>query len=113
MYMEADNLEVCNDVRLVSPKLPLQNFGEAKCLRFSYAAHGQHVASLGVLDDRGRHLWNMRKVKVDPEASWPFAEVTLSMTLRHFVFIAVRGVGDKGDIAIDNVRVTPLSCDGT
>ena len=115
LYMEADELEVCSDVRLVSPRLPVQNYGEAKCLRFSYAAHGRHVASLGVLDERGRALWNMRRLDeedIDPRAVWPYAEVTLPTTLRYFVFIAVRGLGAEGDIAIDNIRVTPLTCDG-
>ena len=113
LYMKASGGKFCGDIRLISPQLPAQNHGEAKCLRFSYAVHGRGIGALSVVDERATYLWGSGRHSFGVrDLAWPFAEVTLGTTQRIFV-LSARILRDEIDIAIDNLHVRPLTCDCT
>ena len=103
--------------KFVSPRFPRRFTGEAKCLRFAYNMYGDHTGTLRILDERSSLVWETSDQTVlDENSVWFYHEVTMSTSQRLFVFEIIREkttpIDDKGDVAIDNLLLIPLSCEG-
>ena len=101
----------------VSPHFPRRFTGEAKCLRFAYNMYGKHTGTLRILDERGALIWESSDQTVlDEKSVWFYEEVTMSTSQRLFVVEIMRGQTstreDKGDVAVDNLALIPMSCEG-
>ena len=103
--------------KFVSPRFPRRFTGEAKCLRFAYNMYGDHTGTLRILDERSSLVWETSDQTVlNYKSVWFYQETTMSTAQRLFMFEIIREQtspsDDKGDVAIDNLLLVPLSCEG-
>ena len=118
LYLDTRQTELCNGVLyIVFPRLPPDTYGVAKCLSFDYNINGPHTGSLSVMDGHNFVMWSTTRLTIrEGRSVWVNHKITLSPSQRLFAFKMTRG-GDShddldGKIAIDNIMVVPLSCDG-
>ena len=112
MYTEASHGNVGAITSLRSP--PVTGYINY-CLSFQYHMYGDHVGSLEVVQKyahRRTSVWRYsgNSKKEDwVQANVQFSGLHTNSTFQ-VVFTARRGVGYRGDIAIDDVTLTPGTC---
>ena len=79
--------------------------------------YGDHTGTLRILDERSSLVWETSDQTVlNYKSVWFYQETTMSTAQRLFVFEIIREQtspsDDKGDVAIDNLLLVPLSCEG-
>ena len=113
MYVDSTYGLEKDEATLLSPPHPLDFIG---CLRFSYHMYGPQSGSLRVMVVSGGRPQQLFAVMGQQEDMWK--SVALSMT--HFrwsqeghiriAFVAIRGNGTQGDLAIDGVDFSQVPC---
>ena len=109
MYTEATSGIPLETTRLTSPPFS-SPIGSSWSLRFWYHMHGDHINKLTVVFN-GNETYELLTLVGSHKRIWKKA----SVYIRPFdgeariVFHAVRGNGYRGDIAIDNVILTPTT----
>ncbi|ESO97870.1 hypothetical protein LOTGIDRAFT_152977 [Lottia gigantea] len=109
MFIEASDAKPTQKAQLITPTFPGKI---TRCLRFWYNMYGRDVDTLNVYAKYGKALGNaLWTLTGDQGQGWQIAEVTIKRG-RNFnlVFEAVRGNDFKGDIAIDDVKLSRGAC---
>ncbi|CAG2236370.1 unnamed protein product [Mytilus edulis] len=82
-----------------------------QCLTFWYHMYGKHINTLIVFqlnDNRTVELWNESAYQGN---KWYFQSLSLNDTgPYHIMFKAIRGNGNKSEIAIDDISITNTDC---
>ena len=86
-------------------------------MQFTYCAYGSHIGALSITDETGRRYWTAPlDVERTETKDWIAEEVTLSMDGIGYGFEAVRGgvtgIEDRGDIAVDDIKMAEGGCTG-
>ncbi|XP_071965430.1 MAM and LDL-receptor class A domain-containing protein 1-like [Antedon mediterranea] len=114
MYLETSVYPVVSGhkARLISPSM---NKTTDNCLEFWYNMHGRHSERLNVFvkESKSESLGSADWTKAgDHGDKWYRGTVTVDTNFKSFyvVFEAVRGEGDYGDIALDDVFIHEGKC---
>ena len=111
-YIEASYPRQPSDkARLVSPKIKSIN---SMCLRFWYHMYGEHIRTLNIYIRHSKRketiLWS-RTGTLDRK--WYAGKVNFySVSSTQIIFEGIRGKGYRGDIALDDIRLTNGACPG-
>nr|XP_022288523.1 MAM and LDL-receptor class A domain-containing protein 1-like [Crassostrea virginica] len=89
---------------------PIQMHSGSVCLTFAYHMYGQDIGTLEVMYEKYSYFYMMG----DQGKQWRREKITLTSTdytMNHKIqFKATRGDGYRGDIAVDDIRVTDGQC---
>lgn len=82
-----------------------------QCLSFWYHMYGEHINTLTVFQRNSEHTIELWSKSGDQGYKWCFQ----SLPLKHIgpyqiVFKAIRGYGDRSDIAIDDISIINTIC---
>lgn len=87
-----------------------------QCLSFWYHMSGDDIGSLRVyqiysIQDKDKPLWT---VDGEQDTVWMYQAINLKYRNDNFKikFEGVRGNGDEGDIALDDIKITNNNCRG-
>ncbi|XP_066300036.1 MAM and LDL-receptor class A domain-containing protein 1-like [Branchiostoma lanceolatum] len=112
IYIETSGQTLNQTARVLSPQLP----GTVqRCLTFYYHMYGQHVNTLNVYfmsrGQLGQPVWTKQGTQGD---QWWAGQVNLPINpgdaVDQVAFEGVRGTSFRGDIALDDIRLTQLPC---
>ena len=108
MYAEATYGEAGDTASLLSPKIPITT---KSCLSFYFHMSGRGIGKLEVLPSptAGGALWSMSGEK---GALWYLARVSVPAGSPLVVFRSTRSAGGDGDVAVDDITVSPGGCPG-
>ncbi|KAI8514180.1 hypothetical protein Bbelb_085040 [Branchiostoma belcheri] len=108
MYTEASGRQPGDVARMVSPRVDTTGH---VCVRFNYHMFGSETGTLNVLIDDGltglRQVWHATG---DQGNVWNEARLDAHGTSIQVVFEGVRGSGEQGDIAVDDIKMTDGTC---
>lgn len=110
MYIDSTSRKQGDKARLLGPQMPKT---PAQCLQFWYHMYGSSVGSLSVYKKTGNptgpRIWTLSGDQGD---EWLVAQVSVWSPIRPFQisFEGTVGRADKGDIAIDDIRIVNGKC---
>ncbi|XP_019616112.1 PREDICTED: MAM and LDL-receptor class A domain-containing protein 1-like [Branchiostoma belcheri] len=108
MYTEASGRQPGDIARMMSPRVDTTGH---VCVRFNYHMFGSETGTLNVLIDDGltglRQVWHATG---DQGNVWNEARLDAHGTSIQVVFEGVRGSGEQGDIAVDDIKMTDGTC---
>ncbi|XP_013389143.1 MAM domain-containing glycosylphosphatidylinositol anchor protein 1-like [Lingula anatina] len=96
---------------MISPSFISLNI--PRCLRFAYHMYGRTVGTLQISSQnegnstRSKVMWSLTGDQGD---QWHVASQTVPAETTRFVIEGVRGSGALGDIAVDDITLTPGYC---
>ena len=112
IYTEASLGYMDVDTELVSPTVKYIN--STSCLSFWYHMFGNHIGTLIVSKkiNGGGYRQRLFTLSGNQRDIWSQAQVQIISDSRpfHLLFVALRGNGDDGDMAIDDVMLRNGSC---
>ncbi|CAH1245320.1 MDGA1 [Branchiostoma lanceolatum] len=111
MYIETSSPRQPGDVaRMISPRV---DTNALSCLRFAYHMFGRDTGTLNVLVDNGLTRTGLRQVwhtTGEQGNVWNQARLDVTGISVQVVFEGVRGDGELGDIAVDDIKLTDGTC---
>ncbi|XP_078334103.1 MAM and LDL-receptor class A domain-containing protein 1-like [Crassostrea virginica] len=109
VYIEANGHRQGAKARLIAPSYSGRS---STCFQFYYNMHGQQIGTLSVYKKTSRGLGSpIWSLSGDQGTGWQFGQVSIrSGTAYSVVFEALRGSGNKGDIAVDDPKMFTGSC---
>ncbi|XP_064612390.1 MAM and LDL-receptor class A domain-containing protein 1-like isoform X2 [Liolophura sinensis] len=109
LFLESSTpAEVNQKARLISPTL--QPFSSSICMRFYHHMMGDGIGDLRIYIRENGHESRILTLSGEQGRDWQFADVSFTPTLTfEVIFEAVRGRTFRGDIAIDDIILSP--CD--
>eukprot|EP00795_Rhopilema_esculentum_P012712 gene12712-3431_t len=111
IYIETSSPRRPNDTaRLLSPTIPPDG-RMGHCVKFWFHMYGPHVNALNVYKKVGNVLQLAWKRVGNNGNIWRYGQVTLNSNVQYqVVFEGVRGTSFSGDIALDDLDVSPGVC---
>ena len=113
MYTEASSGRIGSKASLVSPNITTNDY--VSCLSFWYHMYGDHTGTLRVFMLYDSNVRRISWYKAGDQGDrWRNALMNLvpysNFSNMQLVWEVERGIGYKGDIAIDDIKVMPGKC---
>lgn len=89
------------------------NISQEACFTFWYHMYGSTMGSLNVYIEADGHMINTWNITGDQGDTWHRTSLNIyTQQLFSITFEGIRGNGTKGDIALDDIMLTPGTCAG-